>query len=153
MPNREPKGLQLAIKKVLEETKFGRDFVFKKARESVMSKTGGVYPAPLKVCTWTSRLCSHFTLLKIIDVLKHSASVGFGSHEGYAKEAAVRFDHCTFRQSPLFMAASGVCQAGLHARVQGPRLYLLRSNSLCKTASARFSLQIACQECKKNPFG
>jgi hypothetical protein len=40
----------ISPQKVLEETKFGRDFVFKKARESVMSKTGGVYPAPLKVC-------------------------------------------------------------------------------------------------------
>ncbi len=38
--------------KVLEETSFGRDFVFKKARESVLEKTGGVYPAPLKVWIW-----------------------------------------------------------------------------------------------------
>jgi len=72
VPAREPSGIALLMKKVLEETKFGRDFVFKKARESVMEKTGGVYPAPLK----------------ILDVLKHSASLGFGSHEGYAKEAA-----------------------------------------------------------------
>ena len=37
------------MQQVLEGTKFGRDFVFKKARESVLDKTGGVYPAPLKV--------------------------------------------------------------------------------------------------------
>jgi hypothetical protein len=33
-------------------------------------------------------VCRHEA--QIIDVLKHSASLGFGSHEGYAKESAVR---------------------------------------------------------------
>ena len=70
-PNREPTGLAKLTQTLLQDTKFGRDFVFKKARQGVISKTGGVYPAPLK----------------ILDVLKHSASVGFGSHEGYSLES------------------------------------------------------------------
>ncbi|MBL4773557.1 MAG: enoyl-CoA hydratase/isomerase family protein [Alcanivoracaceae bacterium] len=40
------KGL---IDKVLEGTPFGRNFVFKKARETVTRKTRGNYPAPLKI--------------------------------------------------------------------------------------------------------
>lgn len=35
--------------KLLEETRFGQDFMFKKAREGVMKQTHGNYPAPLKV--------------------------------------------------------------------------------------------------------
>ena len=49
--NREPKGVQKLLRRVLEETEFGRNFVFKKAREMVMKQTKGVYPAPLKVCS------------------------------------------------------------------------------------------------------
>ena len=47
-----------------------RDYVFKKAKETVMKKTGGLYPAPLK----------------IIDVTKTGCEKGIKS--GYEAEAA-----------------------------------------------------------------
>ena len=36
---------------------FVRDYVFKKARETVMKKTGGLYPAPLKILDATKAGC------------------------------------------------------------------------------------------------
>ena len=53
--NREPKGMQKALRYVLEDTEFGRNFVFKKAREQVMKQSKGNYPAPLKVRGWRLR--------------------------------------------------------------------------------------------------
>ncbi|EGD74991.1 trifunctional enzyme subunit alpha [Salpingoeca rosetta] len=69
--DREPKGVQKLINKVIEGTEFGRNFAFKKARDMVMKQTKGVYPAPLK----------------IIDVLETSAKHGFCSKAGYEAEA------------------------------------------------------------------
>eukprot|EP01147_Barroeca_monosierra_P007356 gene7356-504_t len=69
--NRQPKGLEKLIRKVIEETEFGRSFAFKKAREMVMKQTKGVYPSPLK----------------IIDVLETSARSGFCSKDGFDAEA------------------------------------------------------------------
>ncbi|KAK3702079.1 hypothetical protein QZH41_014768 [Actinostola sp. cb2023] len=51
------------------EVSYGRNYVFKKARETVMKKTGGLYPAPLK----------------IIDCAKEGLENG--PSKGYAKEA------------------------------------------------------------------
>eukprot|EP00056_Hartaetosiga_gracilis_P020971 m.22122 g.22122 ORF g.22122 m.22122 type:complete len:751 (+) comp8806_c0_seq1:27-2279(+) len=69
--NREPKGMKKLIAQVLEGTEFGRNFMFDQARKMVMKQTKGVYPAPLK----------------IIDVLKESATKGFGSTAGFKAEA------------------------------------------------------------------
>ncbi|KAM7446960.1 hypothetical protein ABFA07_004783 [Porites harrisoni] len=55
--------------KITTDTNFGRNFVFKKAKETVMKKTGGLYPAPLR----------------IIDVVK--TGLEKGGSEGYKKEA------------------------------------------------------------------
>jgi len=55
--------------KITTDTNFGRNFVFKKAKETVMKKTGGLYPAPLR----------------IIDVVKNGLEKG--RVEGYKKEA------------------------------------------------------------------
>lgn len=55
--------------KITTETEFGRNFVVKKARETVMKKTGGLYPAPLR----------------IIDVVKESLEKG--PAHGFKKEA------------------------------------------------------------------
>lgn len=44
-PNREPRGMKAA----LLETAPARAFVFKQARDGVMSKTRGLYPAPLAI--------------------------------------------------------------------------------------------------------
>lgn len=55
--------------KITTETAYGRNFVFKKARETVMKKTGGLYPAPLR----------------IIDVIKEGLEKG--PEHGYKKEA------------------------------------------------------------------
>eukprot|EP00730_Choanoeca_flexa_P010529 TRINITY_DN1845_c0_g1_i1.p1 TRINITY_DN1845_c0_g1~~TRINITY_DN1845_c0_g1_i1.p1 ORF type:complete len:762 (+),score=235.29 TRINITY_DN1845_c0_g1_i1:30-2315(+) len=69
--NREPKGLAKLMRYVLEDTEFGRNFVFKKAREQVMKQSKGNYPAPLK----------------ILDVVEESAAAGFGSTAGYTAES------------------------------------------------------------------
>jgi len=47
-PNREKpqKGL---VNKALEQTSFGRDMLFKKAKEQTLAKTKGNYPAPIKI--------------------------------------------------------------------------------------------------------
>ena len=47
-PEREApqKGL---LNKALEQTGFGQDFMFKKAREQTLAKTKGNYPAPIKI--------------------------------------------------------------------------------------------------------
>ncbi len=45
---RKPRKKSL-LDKVLENTPFGRNFVLKKARETVSKKTRGNYPAPLKI--------------------------------------------------------------------------------------------------------
>lgn len=37
------------VNKALEQTRFGRDFMFKKAREQTLAKTKGNYPAALKI--------------------------------------------------------------------------------------------------------
>lgn len=55
--------------KITTETVYGRNFVFKKAGETVMKKTGGLYPAPLR----------------IIDVVKEGLEKG--PAHGYKKEA------------------------------------------------------------------
>lgn len=55
--------------KITTDTEFGRNYVFKKAKETVMKKTGGLYPAPLR----------------IIDVVKEGLEKG--STQGYKKEA------------------------------------------------------------------
>lgn len=48
---KEPKlgGMGGFMGKILEGTPFGRAFVYKKAREGVMSRTKGKYPAPLEI--------------------------------------------------------------------------------------------------------
>lgn len=55
--------------KITTETVYGRNFVFKKAGETVMKKTGGLYPAPLR----------------IIDVVKEGLEKG--PAHGFKKEA------------------------------------------------------------------
>lgn len=55
--------------KATTEMEYGRNFVFKKARDTVMKKTGGLYPAPLK----------------IIDAARKGLEKG--PQAGYAKEA------------------------------------------------------------------
>ncbi|XP_029191418.2 trifunctional enzyme subunit alpha, mitochondrial-like [Acropora muricata] len=55
--------------KITTETKFGRDFVFKKAKQTVMKQTGGLYPAPLK----------------ILDVVR--SGLEEGHQKGFKKEA------------------------------------------------------------------
>lgn len=55
--------------KITTDTEVGRNYVFKKAKETVMKKTGGLYPAPLR----------------IIDVVKNGMEKG--QPEGYRKEA------------------------------------------------------------------
>mmetsp|Transcript_24158 Transcript_24158/g.72076 ORF Transcript_24158/g.72076 Transcript_24158/m.72076 type:complete len:686 (+) Transcript_24158:241-2298(+) len=72
VPDRAPKGVVAkATKFVLENTSFGSNFVFKKARESVMKMTRGNYPAPLA----------------IIDVVEESTAKGYTSNAGYEAEA------------------------------------------------------------------
>jgi enoyl-CoA hydratase/long-chain 3-hydroxyacyl-CoA dehydrogenase len=73
VPDRGPKGLVGKLTKfALENTPYGRDFVFKKAREGVHKQTNGNYPAPNT----------------IIDVVEESMkNGGFCSPAGYAAEA------------------------------------------------------------------
>jgi 3-hydroxyacyl-CoA dehydrogenase/enoyl-CoA hydratase/3-hydroxybutyryl-CoA epimerase len=61
-PTRKPpqKGV---VNKALEQTRFGRDFMFKKAREQTLAKTKGNYPAPLN----------------IIDVIEKGINSGFAA--------------------------------------------------------------------------
>jgi enoyl-CoA hydratase/long-chain 3-hydroxyacyl-CoA dehydrogenase len=48
-PRRSFSGVNALVEKALTGTSFGRDFVFKKARQSVMKQTKGKYPAPLAI--------------------------------------------------------------------------------------------------------
>lgn len=45
-PRPKPKG---QLQRLIEDSTLGQDFVFKKAKESVLSKTRGLYPAPLAI--------------------------------------------------------------------------------------------------------
>lgn len=64
-----PKASQEALNFFLDETPIGRRIVFEKARESVLKKTQGHYPAPLKAI--------------------EAIAAASGSKKGYAKEASL----------------------------------------------------------------
>lgn len=48
--DRSKKGLVPKITATVMEWEFVKNIIFKKAREQVMKASGGLYPAPLKVC-------------------------------------------------------------------------------------------------------
>jgi len=71
--------------KITTETNFGRNFVLKKAKETVMKKTRGLYPAPLK----------------IIDVMRAGAEKGL--EEGFKEEAKKFGELCQTSESKALM--------------------------------------------------
>eukprot|EP00040_Diaphanoeca_grandis_P003237 m.24328 g.24328 ORF g.24328 m.24328 type:complete len:765 (+) comp14556_c0_seq1:110-2404(+) len=101
-PDRGPKGFVNKLKKfIIEDTKFGRDFVFKTATKGVMKQTHGNYPAQLK----------------ILDVLKQSMEVGLASPQAYAIEAA---GFAKLGMSPESRALRGVVFFGMTAAKKNP---------------------------------
>lgn len=48
--NRSKKSLVDKVMNFALKYNFAKDFVFNKAKDQVMKMTGGLYPAPLKVC-------------------------------------------------------------------------------------------------------
>lgn len=49
LKNGKKRKSQAKMMKLMEDNKFGRNFIFKQARKGVMSKTKGLYPAPLAI--------------------------------------------------------------------------------------------------------
>lgn len=90
-PNR-PKPQKGLVSKALELNSFGRDFLFKKAKEQTLGKTKGNYPAPLKI-------------IEVIDIgIKQGMQAGLSAEAKSFGELVVTPESAELRQ--IFFATT-----------------------------------------------